>query len=70
MLNCLAGCDGLYEQGLIGVDNSGIVVAGSNGSPTNDEQALIDALVGRAVAAPDASAGYFAWHFEHVANVP
>lgn len=61
VLACALGCDRLYELGYLTVDERGAVL------PASDDLPELRALAGRVVEAfHERSAGYFAWHREHV----
>ncbi|QFZ22443.1 HNH endonuclease [Saccharothrix syringae] len=61
MLACSLGCDRLYELGYLAVDERGAVLVSADDLPE------LRALAGRVVGAHhERSAGYFAWHREHV----
>lgn len=65
MLACSLGCDRLFELGYVTVGPDGTVVAASPVEGALAEQ--LAQLEGRMTGAHHAgSAGYFAWHREHV----
>lgn len=65
MLNCLLGCDSLFEHGYVSVDHEGKVVPTERRPATPDVQTAVDALAGRpCLAFRAASEPYFAWHAE------
>lgn len=60
---CTFGCDSLYENGFISVDNSGKVIA----HPTKIQHEALEEYVGKIVGNPcsrfnDLTAKYFSWH--------
>lgn len=70
MAACVFGCDAVYERGLVGVGNDGMIVASAESAGATAPPALashVQRLVGRQCRAhSDRSASYFQWHWDHV----
>jgi hypothetical protein len=70
MFACVLGCDSLFEHGYVYVDSDGsirpsdMVQASVSGLPT-----AVERVGAECAAFNDASADYFAWHRENIANV-
>jgi hypothetical protein len=65
MLACIFGCDALFEDGYIGVEN-GKVIGTSQESHHSAIGRRVEQLRGRPVAFYEESANYFDWHRRHV----
>lgn len=62
---CLLGCDALYENGYVSVDDEGLIVAVRE-SPDSDLRDVVNGLVGKkAEGVSEFSSKYFAWHREY-----
>ncbi|WP_457265798.1 hypothetical protein [Pseudomonas sp. P5_C3] len=63
---CLLGCDRLFENGYIYIDDKGIIQAAKHAKPMAELKAVIDSLVGNLCTAWGvASEPYFSWHRVH-----
>ena len=68
MLACLLGCDALFEQGLIAVDDNGYV-RDLTGSGSSDVVTFVDGIAGRHCAAhTSATAVKFAEHYANAVH--
>ena len=62
---CKAGCDALYEQGYIAVDDDGVIQPGRRPARSIGVEALVKKVRGRScLAFTTGSAPYFKWHRE------
>ena len=64
MLNCVFGCDQLYERGYISVDASGQVVK-SRKLTNETEKRYMESIVTTTVNVPADQKQYFAWHLKN-----
>ena len=64
MLNCVFGCDQLYERGYISVDASGQVVK-SRKLTNETEKRYMESVVTSTVTVPAGQKQYFAWHLKN-----
>ena len=63
MLACRFGCDFLYEEGLIGVDNSNLRISSKLTDPT--ALSYVQKIAGRGVEVSQNQRQYFEWHFSN-----
>jgi hypothetical protein len=63
MLACRFGCDFLYEEGLIGVDNSNLRISSKLTDPT--ALSYVKKIAGRGVEVSQNQSQYFEWHFSN-----
>lgn len=67
MVACSLGCDALYEQGYVSVDEHGMIIATSSDDLTRDVEDHVRFLAGRTCAVhKDGSGRYFQWHRDNV----
>lgn len=59
---CLLGCDALYEQGLLSVNDQGEIVSSSRSDSCALRKTLRQFEGGHCTAWRKSNAGYFAWH--------
>jgi len=64
MLNCVFGCDQLYERGYISVDPSGQVVK-SRKLTSETEKRYMESIVASTVTVSALQQQYFAWHLKN-----
>ena len=62
MLNCVFGCDQLYERGYISVNSTGQVVK-SQKLISKTEKEYMESTIASTVTVPSGQKQYFAWHF-------
>jgi hypothetical protein len=71
MLACLFGCDALFEEGFVAVNDEGCIVVAKEPTLPDHLTERLAAIAGRQVVTgwPE-SARYFAWHYANMFRIP
>ncbi|MFI6576378.1 hypothetical protein ACIBFB_11285 [Nocardiopsis sp. NPDC050513] len=69
MFACVLGCDSLFEHGYVYVASDGSIRPSDAVRASADLSTAVGRVGTRCLAYSDASAPYFAWHRENIANV-